>query len=591
MELPTVRRALCAVLLLGHIAVTGAYAGGVDTDVEDHATNSGQICGSEWMNRIDHRQLLENTALHAPEVYRAMVADQKYRGADRMRALAAADTWEFFVINQGSGQYSLVSATKVWEGASASVWVDNIDRNHAGWNAAIMNVLPQMVKAIDSATSVSSRKPGQGIMKNDVDVFGPVPTPFAEKMNGKTVLLLTDIQDNLDGGFVGGYFSPNDQTNELGSNQMNLLTLDSHDGILSGIRAVNSTIAHEFQHLIHYGQNQFSEIMYNEGLSETASIVNGYRDRTNTGFLNKTNVDMFRWSYENGTELLTDYERAMTLMYYIYEQYGEKALTELVKSKAASVQRIGDAVQKSGSSDDWMTVLKNFAVANYLQNFPTQPRYGYTTRLSGSSAKVAKQFNSNNMPADTTITVESYASSYFTYFKPSGVMKLRFTGSTFGKFAVMAIIYRGTDITVTDMTKNTLYEIGKDSLPDKVILVYVNLSAGPQEIRTTLQIGIPVAGVEDDEQAATSGLSLLGNAPNPVTNATLLRFTTSVSAPVTLAVYDAEGRVICTVINNERYESGEHAVPFNADGLPGGWYLLRLRQEGIEVTRPLTILR
>jgi hypothetical protein len=371
---------------------------------------------------------------------------------------------------------------------------------------------------------------------------------------------------------------------------MNLLYIDSYEEVLSGTKAISSTIAHEFQHLIHYGLNPSSEIMFNEGSSEVASIMNGYRDRTNSSYLANTNVDLFRWSYDNSAMLLTDYERAMTLMYYVYEQYGERALTELVKSHAIGVQRLSDAVQKSGSGGDWMTVLKNFAVANYLQNFPTQPQYGYTTRLSSSAAKVAKSYSKATIPADTAITLEPYGSSYFTYFKPEGLLKLRFTHTSFTKAAVMAIIYRGSDITVTELQKNVQLTIGEDGFADKVILVYVNLTGIANKVSMSSRIGDPAAGV-DDEHASASGLALLGNVPNPVTDATLLRFTTNGSSPVTLALYDAEGRVILTVIDNQRYESGEHAVPFNADRLPGGWYMLRLSQEGTEVTRPLTIIR
>jgi hypothetical protein len=203
---------------------------------------------------------------------------------------------------------------------------------------------------------------------------------------------------------------------------------------------------------------------------------------------------------------------------------------------------------------------------------------------------VAKSYSKLTIPADTTITLAPYGSSYFTYFRPEGVLKLRYTHTSFTKGAVMAIIYRGSDITVTELQRNVQYTIGEDGIADKVILVYVNLTGVENKITMASQVAVPVAGVED-EQGGASGLALLGNVPNPVTDATLLRFTTTASAPVSLALYDAEGRVIRTVIDNERYESGQHALPFNTDGIPGGWYLLRLRQDGIEVTRPMTIIR
>jgi hypothetical protein len=592
MFIPTVRRAACAVFVLGLglTAASGAYAGGSEPGDESHTHQSGQVCGSQHIGRIDHHQLLENTALHSPDVYRAMLAHDKMSRSDVNRALSSADSWDFFVSNQATGQYSAVAATKVWEGTSARIWVDNADRNNASRNAAIMNVLPSIARAIDSATGATSRNSTQGIVSNDIEVFGPTPTTFSAEWEGKTNFLLTDIKDGLTGGFVGGYFSPNDQTEATGSNRMNLLVIDSKEGVQNGATALASTIAHEFQHLIHYGLNQYSEIMINEGCSEVASILNGYRDRSNTAFLANTNVDLFRWSYDNGTLLLADYERAMTFVHYLHEQYGEAALTELARSRAAGVFRLNEALKKSGSEDDYTDVLKNFAVANYLQRFPADTRYGYTTRLSGSTAKVGRSYTGASIPTvATSLTLESYGSSYVMYQKPLGTVKLSFSGGSFSNVAVMAITYHGSEITVSELQKGRQYTFGENGLPDRIVFAYVNLGNGQVEVETSTSVNV-VAGVED-ENADAFEPALLAAAPNPVNDASVISFASRSTEPLTLSLYDAQGSVVRMLIDGERHNAGVHQIAFESHGLPAGWYFLRLRQGGREVSRGISIVR
>src|SRR5205823_11173394 len=124
---------------------------------------------------------------------------------------------------------------------------------------------------------------------------------------------------------LAGYFYPYDQQDVAGSNRMNLLYIDDNEG-LNGqtnqiptagsqnatISSLLNTLAHEYQHLIHYGRRSGSEIVYNEGCSEEASILNGYQNRANTLYYKNTNVSMFSWpspDETNGDVILGAYER------------------------------------------------------------------------------------------------------------------------------------------------------------------------------------------------------------------------------------------------------------------------------------------
>ena len=68
---------------------------------------------------------------------------------------------------------------------------------------------------------------------------------------------------------------------------------------------------------------------------------------------------------------------------------------------------------------------------------------------------------------------------------------------------------------------------------------------------------------------------LLPVAPNPFAHATTIRVQVDVPQHITLTVYDALGRRVA-MLANEEFPAGTHAVPFEAEALAAGSYLVRL---------------
>jgi hypothetical protein len=97
-------------------------------------------------------------------------------------------------------------------------------------------------------------------------------------------------------------------------------------------------------------------------------------------------------------------------------------------------------------------------------------------------------------------------------------------------------------------------------------------------------------GVMDPDAVPTSdtlhpSLFTLHSAfPNPFNSSTTIRFSTgSQAAPTRLAVYGIDGRLVEEFNGKWKMENGtEHSVVWNAEGLPGGIYLIRL-ESGREV--------
>jgi len=91
--------------------------------------------------------------------------------------------------------------------------------------------------------------------------------------------------------------------------------------------------------------------------------------------------------------------------------------------------------------------------------------------------------------------------------------------------------------------------------------------------KTAPELEYPLAGVEEQ---IPDQFMLNQNYPNPFNPTTTISFGIPDEASVTIKLYDLLGREIATLLNNEWYEAGLHAVEFTATNLPSGTYFYRM---------------
>ena len=87
-----------------------------------------------------------------------------------------------------------------------------------------------------------------------------------------------------------------------------------------------------------------------------------------------------------------------------------------------------------------------------------------------------------------------------------------------------------------------------------------------------------------------SKVSLSQNYPNPFNPSTTVTYTLDRAGSVELSVYDLAGRVVSSLVDGVQ-PTGNHEVRFNADGLPTGTYVYRLRAGAETLTRTMTLVR
>jgi hypothetical protein len=80
------------------------------------------------------------------------------------------------------------------------------------------------------------------------------------------------------------------------------------------------------------------------------------------------------------------------------------------------------------------------------------------------------------------------------------------------------------------------------------------------------------------------------NYPNPFNPSTVIRFTLPTAGKVTLTVYNSLGEVVKTLINTSM-ETGYHEVHFNAENLPSGLYLYKLKAGAFTQTKKMLLIK
>ena len=94
----------------------------------------------------------------------------------------------------------------------------------------------------------------------------------------------------------------------------------------------------------------------------------------------------------------------------------------------------------------------------------------------------------------------------------------------------------------------------------------------------------------DEEFSIPTEFELIGNYPNPFNPTTLIQYALPVQSGVELAVFDAAGRKVAMLVNEEQ-AAGRHEVAFEAANLPSGIYFYRLYAGSFSEVKPMVLLR
>jgi hypothetical protein len=261
------------------------------------------------------------------------------------------------------------------------------------------------------------------ILPTETTYFGTPPT-------GDFTMLLMDIKDSGGGSYVAGYF---DFRNELPasdnpitpSNGCHMIYMDSKEGT-PGSPSSFGTLAHEFQHFIHYNYDPYEQTWVEEGLSGLARYVCGYGHQTShvTAFSQAPTTSLTNWQDD-----LANYGATYLFILFLAEKYGgAPTIKAIVANTGTGITGINSALLARGYTVRVNDIFKNWVVANHLNNSSiSSGSYGYSASFSGipnAPGNITMTRTVSSYTATGSGTVNPYAADYVKFSNLGGTYNI-----------------------------------------------------------------------------------------------------------------------------------------------------------------------
>lgn len=246
----------------------------------------------------------------------------------------------------------------------------------------------------------------QKIAPKEHSVYGP---PSDVDSDNKVTLLFLDIDDGYTPGssYIAGYFNPIDLYSDESaysqlkrhSNEREMMYIDTFPADVTSADLLG-TIAHEYQHLLHYNHmrkyNYSEDTWVNEGLSELASDITGYGPQSSRlNYFWNTDLDsLIGWDGQ-----LWDYSHVYVYFRYLADIFGESILSDIFNDPYAGVESVNRIIQ-SHADADFLSNCGNHLPSGY-EYFDCSYRYFLGNLIgadSGKSGTDGNTFTINILP-------------------------------------------------------------------------------------------------------------------------------------------------------------------------------------------------
>ncbi len=315
-------------------------------------------------------------------------------------------------------------------GDVATFWVNDHGNNrNYQIEATLVLALEHVLVYVENGASVdlgalerSARRFNDEIYPRTRELFGSEWSPGVDGDPRLTIL-----NARLPG--VGGYFSGADEVPRSvnpfsNEREMFYINIESY---APGSEGYASVLAHEFQHMIHWHENDNAPTWFNEGLSQLAEELNGFRDGAasiGVAYLANPDVQLTTWA-EDSAQRLPHYAASYLFLSYFYEQYGDGLdLKDLIRANAGHhLDLLADvARQRRPDIEGFADLYADWAVANLINDARFEDgRYSYqqlpTTVMTDELSRRAND------------SVAQFGSDYWQFAASDRERVLQFAGS------------------------------------------------------------------------------------------------------------------------------------------------------------------
>ncbi|MEW6567624.1 MAG: hypothetical protein AB1449_05555 [Chloroflexota bacterium] len=242
--------------------------------------------------------------------------------AEQAAPIPVGSVHTFWVQNEDTTQYFQIQATMVYATPHVYFWVEQgVDYDLADVQALV--------------DEFETR-----IYPTDREFFGSEWTPGVDGDPHLYILYARNL-----GSWVAGYYGSNDEYSPLVheySNAHEMFYINADIERLTDEHTY-STLAHEFQHMIHWRGDGNEDSWVDEGFAELASFLNGY----STGgwdyaFAEDPDIPLTFWP--SGSESGVHYGQAFLVMAYFLDRFGEEATQALVANPDNGLDSIDETL-------------------------------------------------------------------------------------------------------------------------------------------------------------------------------------------------------------------------------------------------------
>jgi immune inhibitor A len=191
----------------------------------------------------------------------------------------------------------------------------------------------------------------------------------------------------------------------------------------------NGTLAHEFQHMIHWYNDRNEETWLNEGFSELAMYLNGFDvGGTDWVFSETPDTQLNSWPEGPGTAG-ANYGAGYLFTSYFLDRFGPEATQALVAHPENSLASVDAVLEDLGTGLTYEDLFADWTVANLLDDPDlSDGRFGYR-EIDVPPLVIETTYRKSDYPVSESSTVHQHGTDYVELHGEQP-LEFRFTGST-----------------------------------------------------------------------------------------------------------------------------------------------------------------
>ena len=503
-----------------------------------------RICGTRW--RDQHR-----ASFPAPAA-KAVGASQE-QGPIEVGTQLAFYVWTEPVLKLATCRY---------KGAHCYIFVEE-----SQWD--IIAAQPDVDKLGALFDAATPADPERGVFEIAVDAFGK---PADEDGDPRIFILILDIPDKR----VVGYFD--DELYERAQPELrrDTIYLDASKLAFSAYLA-HATLAHEFQHLIHWGRDPDEETWIDEGLSGYAEELVGFPEADPSmvpSFLADPSRSLTSWALESA-----NYGKTYLFASFLAERYGAGLVRQIVAEPRNGIWGIDDAFKSQNWVENYAGAWRLWIAANYAG--------GYEALRGRRAAAVSAP----DVPfAELAGEVGNQWGAANVVIRSEGDVVVDFAAAAEGDYAAWVYAMRDQrgELIAMELGADNTGQVQVADVDSAAVIVGRASPTGGEFVLAARYFTPTVVAMQAEERPGTSDLAPAY--PNPANSAVNLPFRLAKEVDVELAIYNALGQRAALLVA-ERLAAGEHLARWGGEHAASGAYWAVLKVGGETRTRRLMLVR